>query len=157
MGSHCVRSIVLYTAGTGVLSNVSTAHVSLFKKKYGKSDLWQSTVPSVPRSCFLSWTAKSSHHPMAALTPKERLCQEETLTSRIYHQEYKREVMQLRRTRQKTIFPCVGGKFARCPPPPPKEAGLKRRVPTWGPAEMTRHRSRDDTPPVTWLRERGGG
>jgi hypothetical protein len=33
--------------------------------------------------CFLSYTAKSSHHPMAALTPKERLCQEENITSRI--------------------------------------------------------------------------
>jgi hypothetical protein len=33
-------------------------------------------------SCFLSYTAKSSHHPMAALTPKERLCQEENITSK---------------------------------------------------------------------------
>jgi hypothetical protein len=28
-------------------------------------------------SCFLSYTAKSSHHLMVAFTPKEALCQEE--------------------------------------------------------------------------------
>jgi hypothetical protein len=33
--------------------------------------------------CFLSYTDKSSHHPVAAFTPKERLCQEENITSRI--------------------------------------------------------------------------
>jgi hypothetical protein len=33
-------------------------------------------------SCFLSYTAESSHHLMAALTPKEALCQEEIITSK---------------------------------------------------------------------------
>jgi hypothetical protein len=31
-------------------------------------------------SCFLSYTAESSHHLMAALTPKDAPCQEENVT-----------------------------------------------------------------------------
>jgi hypothetical protein len=31
-------------------------------------------------SCFLSYTAESSHHPMVAFTPKEALCQKENIT-----------------------------------------------------------------------------
>jgi hypothetical protein len=33
-------------------------------------------------NCFLSYSVESSHHLMAALTPKEAPCQEENITSK---------------------------------------------------------------------------
>jgi hypothetical protein len=86
-------------------------------------------------SCFLSYTAESSHHLMAKIVSKEVLCQEENITSK-----HKRDVMQLRRTRQKTNSLCLGespreGNPSH-PPPTPRVAPRFGDSPTWGNAKL---------------------
>ncbi len=88
-------------------------------------------------SCFLSYTAESSHHLMAKIISKEALCQEENITSK-----HMRDVMQLRRTRQKTNSLCLGespreGNPSH-PPPPPCVAPRFGDSPTWGNAKLNR-------------------
>ncbi len=100
----------------------------------GINDTSEQLSPVCRGSCFLSYTAESSHHLMAALTA---LCQEENITLKTYARSHVNKENEAKNY----ISLCLGKACERAtqadPPPHPPEWLPKVAAPTWGAAKMT--------------------